>query len=181
MNIDHRKEKKLYLFLFIPPNSFHQPSIFKGWISEYLCRLRILCSNDLSFNFMIDQFHQHLLARGYESNSINEYFSTIPSRESLIIKKKVSYLNWVNNNAFENVNTSQPVRFHLTYDKDSASQLHSIKAALQTSYITCGDPSARLILGSNLHVQLSISNVTSCQHSTSKKESPFVEQNVDVL
>jgi len=39
-------------FLFLPPNSFHQPSVFQAWVVEFLNRLRLLCCNDSDFEIV---------------------------------------------------------------------------------------------------------------------------------
>jgi hypothetical protein len=111
---------------------------------------------------MIKQFYQSLLNRGYDNHSLNQYFSNITSRDILIERTKISYEKWRKDNTERNDDEICPVRFHLTYDRDTSNQLHSIKEALDISNTAKFDTHARIILGDGQHAKLSISNLKNC-------------------
>ena len=149
-------------FLFLPPNSFHQPSVFRAWIVEFLNRLRLLCCNDSDFEVVTKFFHERLVARGYDKILLDQYFSCVSSRDSMLHKVRENYTKWFNNVSEIEI-IDQPVRFHLTYTKDTMIQLQKIKTALKTDIITNGDHLAKLIFGDSSHALFSISNATNCK------------------
>ena len=149
-------------FLFLPPNSSHQPSVFKAWIVEFLNRLRLLCCNDSDFDIVSRFFHEKLVGRGYDKSLLQEYFSCLTNRDVLLLRVRSNYEFWCNKKSEIEV-TDQPVRFHLTYTKETMTQLEKIKTALKTELITNGDHLAKIIFGDTSHTLLSISNATNCR------------------
>jgi hypothetical protein len=149
-------------FLFLPPNSFHRPSVFQAWVVEFLNRLRLLCCNDSDFEIVTRFFHEKLVARGYDKYLLEEYFSCSSSRDTMLQKVRANYVNWCKNISEIDI-IDQPVRFHLTYTRDTMTHLQKIKTALKTDIITNGDLLAKIIFGDSSNALLSMSNATNCR------------------
>jgi hypothetical protein len=77
-----QKEQNRYLYL--PPFSFHAPSVFRGFISSEIKRYRLACSNDEEFSHLLHLFYQRLQARAYPHTFLAPLFSNPPSRPDLI-------------------------------------------------------------------------------------------------
>ena len=77
----------------------------------------------------------------------------------MLHKVRSNYTKWLNNVSEIEI-IDQPVRFHLTYTKETMTQLPKIKTALKTDIITKGDHLAKLIFGYSSHALLSITNAT---------------------
>ena len=73
-----------------------------------------------------------------------------------------NYSHWYNNISEVEI-LEQPVRFHLTFSKDTMTNLVKIKTALKTDIITNGDQLAKIIFGNSAHSLLSMSNATNCR------------------
>ena len=71
-------------FLFLPPMSFHPPHIFRGWISGYIKRMRLNCSQDQDFLVALSQFKSQLLTRGYTNAYLEDLFEPLPLRQDLL-------------------------------------------------------------------------------------------------
>jgi hypothetical protein len=77
-------QKPINSYLYIPPTSFHHPSVFTSFISAEIRRYRLLCSQDSDFRTMLTLFYDRLLARGYQVNLLIPLFSTLPNRDNLL-------------------------------------------------------------------------------------------------
>jgi hypothetical protein len=73
-------------YLYIPPNSFHRPSVFSSFIISEVTRYRFLCTNDHEFTKTIACFRERLLNRGYTLSYLDVLFKSIPplNRDILI-------------------------------------------------------------------------------------------------
>ena len=154
-------EKPLNNHLFLPPISFHLPSIFDSWIGEYINRFRLICSNELDFIESCKQFRLQLIARGYDPIRLGDSLQPSKSRELLLHRTQTNHSKWINNHLEPTDGVLPPsVRFHLTYDKNTAANLQLIKEALQPSntYKKALDVTSRCILGDGPSINLSISN-----------------------
>jgi hypothetical protein len=49
-------QKPQNMYLYFPPHSFHQPSVFKSFIQSEIKRYRICCSNDADFESAVNSF-----------------------------------------------------------------------------------------------------------------------------
>ena len=58
-------QKLMNKYLFLPPTSAHSISIFRAWITSYITRIRIICSDDIEFIIHKDNFYNRLRDRGY--------------------------------------------------------------------------------------------------------------------
>ena len=95
---DNRLDTDLYQkltnqYLFIPPNSYHQPKIFLSWITAYIRRIRLNCSDDELYIQHKRTFYNRLLARGYTEQFLQPIFERDLDRRRLIYninKKKLA-------------------------------------------------------------------------------------------
>ena len=67
-------QKKMNKYLFIPPFSNHAPHIHKGWITSYIKRIRLNCTNDIDFLLHKNTFFLRLLVRDYDVEFLTPIF-----------------------------------------------------------------------------------------------------------
>jgi hypothetical protein len=79
-------QKSINNYMYIPPNSAHNPTIFTNLVISELNRYRLYCSEDSDFNNMVTLFRQRLLARGYIPSFLDPLFSILPVRQTLLSK-----------------------------------------------------------------------------------------------
>jgi hypothetical protein len=77
-------QKPINSYLYIPPTSFHQPTVFTSLIVAEIRRYRLLCSQDHEFYSVLSLFYDRLLARGYQPDFLNPLFSNFPDRRLLL-------------------------------------------------------------------------------------------------
>ena len=70
-------------FLYLPRFSFHNPAVFKSTVLSELMRYRILCSLDTDYDTVKQSFYERLLARGHAQIELDDWFSTLISRDRL--------------------------------------------------------------------------------------------------
>ena len=107
------------------------------------------------------QFRLQLIARGYDPIQLGDSLQPSKSRELLLHRTQTNHSKWINNHLEPTDGVLPPsVRFHLTYDKNTAANLQLIKKALQPSntYKKALDVTSRCILGDGPSINLSISN-----------------------
>ena len=80
-------QKKMNKYLFIPPFSNHAPHIHKGWITSYIKRIRLNCTNDIDFIINKHTFFTRLLVRGYDADFLLPIFTKPILHRRQIIKK----------------------------------------------------------------------------------------------
>jgi hypothetical protein len=85
-------QKEVNKFLFIPPSSYHQPSVFKSWVTGYLHRIRLNCTHDKHFIEYSALFKRQLQDRGYTSELIDPIFNTPLLRSSLLHNRRLAKL-----------------------------------------------------------------------------------------
>lgn len=68
-------EKKLNLYLYIPPHSAHPPGVLAGLIIGQILRFHQLCTNNDDVVLKTKQLFLHLLARGYSCGELLPLFS----------------------------------------------------------------------------------------------------------
>ncbi|MEY4046784.1 MAG: hypothetical protein RL284_335, partial [Bacteroidota bacterium] len=76
-------QKPTNKFLFLPTSSFHPAQCTKGWISSYIKRIRLNCSNDIDYDHYKSEFYANLLNRGYKV-TIYKLFQIQYDRKKLI-------------------------------------------------------------------------------------------------
>ena len=71
-------------YLFIPPFSNHAPHIHRGWITSYIKRIRLNCTQDIHFLLHKNTFFLRLLVRGYDIEFLTPIFAQRFHRTRLI-------------------------------------------------------------------------------------------------
>jgi len=102
-------QKESNKFLFIPPFSWHHPSSFKGWITGYIKRIRLNCTNDAEFHAYKRLFYSHLLQRGYEPSYLQPLFLLAYNRQYLLQQVVLNHRKLQN--------ASTPLLFKLQYNE----------------------------------------------------------------
>jgi hypothetical protein len=77
-------QKKMNKYLFIPPFSNHAPHIHRGWITSYIKRIRLNCTQDIHFLLHKNTFFLRLLVRGYDIEFLTPIFAQRFHRTRLI-------------------------------------------------------------------------------------------------
>ena len=67
-------EKKLALYLYIPPHSAHPPGVLAGLIMGNTLRIHQLCTNDANIEDKLDAFFERLLNRGHQQSTLLPIF-----------------------------------------------------------------------------------------------------------
>ena len=67
-------EKKLNLYLYIPPSSAHPPGVLSGLIMGNVLRIFQLCTNDKDINNKLEAFQERLLNRGHQLHTLLPIF-----------------------------------------------------------------------------------------------------------
>ena len=79
-------QKPMNKYLLLPYQSGHPLHDFKSWITCYLKRIRILCSNDAEFELNKQNFYARLRRRGYTEKFLRRIFEKEYNREKLLHK-----------------------------------------------------------------------------------------------
>jgi hypothetical protein len=95
-------EKKLNLYLYLPPHSCHPPGMIRGLVIGMIFRIKRLTSDETQIFPAIQQFYNRLLARGYSSyilipifqDAMKRNFSQQPKEESNIGDRCFLHLNY---------------------------------------------------------------------------------------
>ena len=108
---------------------------------------------------MCQNFRKHLLERGYSDKDIGSTYTAKKTREVLLQKARLNLSKYKTNQTESTDGILPPgVRFPLTYNQDTAYQMHNIKQALNMSKLCSTNLLARVILGDGPHPDLCISN-----------------------
>jgi hypothetical protein len=78
----HQKPSNKYLY--IPPFSAHNPSIFPNFIFNEMKRYRLACTLNSDFYQVIRAFKDRLSRRGYPRSVVDQHWRRLPSREALL-------------------------------------------------------------------------------------------------
>ena len=81
-------EKPLNKHLYLPPISFHLPSIFKSWVNDFINRLRFITFDDNIFSECCQDYRLELLDRGYDPIKLGDTLVASKTREELIHQAK---------------------------------------------------------------------------------------------
>jgi hypothetical protein len=79
-------------YLYIPFNSFHRPSIFKGFVKAELLRYAVTNTVAAGFEHMKSLFYSRLEDRGYPPSVLDEWFALVQhsDRERLLNKQPLA-------------------------------------------------------------------------------------------
>ncbi|MCP4745959.1 MAG: hypothetical protein GY874_07435 [Desulfobacteraceae bacterium] len=103
-------EKKLNLYLYIPPHSCHPPGVLKGLIYGAILRVKSLCTSENDYIPAIQRTFDRLLVRGYEREAILPIFLQA-------IKSIMSNTSMDRTAAKSNDENPKPIRLHLPFNK----------------------------------------------------------------
>ena len=152
--------KPLNQHLYLPPISFHLPSIFKSWVNEFINRLRFICYDDDIFLECCQDFRIHLLDRGYDPIELGDTLKNPKTRHELLLQAKRNQTIWLLNQVVSTDGVRPPsVRFPLTYDLNTKNNMNAIRDALKMSNTFKDlDVISQTILGDLSTPNLSVSN-----------------------
>jgi len=100
-------QKSCNKYLYIPPFSFHPAPIFRGFINSELQRIRLHCTSDTDFLTNQNNFHTHLVYRGYYTSFLDDIFPCRLTRNEIFEKRKLQ--KYVKRN--KAISTSTPLVF----------------------------------------------------------------------
>jgi hypothetical protein len=106
-------QKPQNMYLYFPPCSFHQTSIFKSFIQSEIKRYRICCTNDSDFESAVNNFKIRLLARGYKAEYLTKVMNIKLNRCELL--NKVLLKNLFNHENSNYNNSYRPIIFKTTF------------------------------------------------------------------
>ena len=132
-------QKPMNKYLFLPFQSAHPLSVFKGWITCYICRIRVLCSIDEMFELHKENFRYRLRRRGYPTKFLNHLFGKQYSRNILLQGQQTKKIRHSN---------SYKTAFILPWCKHTERIKHSIKNCLRITASFKQDPHFKNIFGS---------------------------------
>jgi hypothetical protein len=98
-------EKKLNLYLYIPPHSAHPPCVLRGLITGMLKRIYRLTTDATDIQSSVVDLFQRLLAQGHQASNILPMF-----KDALLVATK-STPPVITTDAFD----APPVFFHLPF------------------------------------------------------------------
>ena len=119
--------------LFLPSTSCHPPHIFRGWVIGSSRRLRLNNQADNHYDSFITHFGSCLRQRGYKDKSIENNFSVIPDRQTI-----VDSILHKNNQRKTDTNIGTP--FVVTYTPAIQAALNTIKRAIAITEEATLDP-----------------------------------------
>jgi len=134
-------QKESNKFLFIPPFSWHHPSSFKGWITGYIKRLRLNCTNDAEFHAYKRLFYSHLLQRGYEPTYLQTMFLLPYNRHTLLQRVLL------NHQKQKNINI--PPLFKLQYNESTKRLAPTLRKLLTVPESVKNDSDYKQIFADN--------------------------------
>ena len=147
-------QKPTNKFLFLPPTSFHPTQCNKGWITSYIKRIRLNCSNDFDYEKYKSEFYTHLLNRGYKL-SIGKLFQEQYDREKLIklaLNKNIKNKNKTNNN------NNNAITILIKYNPRASGLKQKFQQILKPSNFVLNDNDCREIFGPTLRPQFTWTN-----------------------
>jgi hypothetical protein len=86
-------QKPMNKYLFLPFQSSHPISVFSSWITCYLHRIRILCSDDAEFERNKWKFYARLKRRGYPGKFLKRIFKKVYDRRELLHKYTQAHMD----------------------------------------------------------------------------------------
>ncbi len=80
-------EKKLALYLYIPPHSAHPPGVLTGLIMGQVIRIFSLCTHTKDVQRHIKNLHDRLVRRGYSTSDLLPIFEKAAKNAEAFIRK----------------------------------------------------------------------------------------------
>ena len=153
-------QKPINKFLFLPPSSYHPKKCMSGWISCYIKRIRLNCSDDVDFLNFKAKFFNHLRDRGHNASTIIELFQVDYKRAELLMEANASKIK--NKNKIRSgYPVANPIAVVLQHNPRSAILKNEIKRILKPSLFTKNDSDCKLIFGERLSPICAWTNGTS--------------------
>jgi hypothetical protein len=150
-------QKPINKFLFLPPSSYHPKHCMNGWISGYIKRIRLNCSEDIDYLHFKSKFFTHLRERGH-TLSIIEQFQIVYNRAKLLLEAHNSNYRKI----FANPNiTASPITVVLQHNPRTVILKNDIRRILKPSLFTKIDGDCKLIFGERLSPRCAWTNGTS--------------------
>jgi hypothetical protein len=137
-------QKPNNMYLYLPPSSFHQPSVFKSFIQAEIKRYLVCCSNEIDFNLAVESFKLRLLARGFGLDFLNKVMNINIERNVLL--KIATQKNNINHNKSNKISTLIPIIFKSNYCERIKSM--DIKNCLKYTESLWSDPKSQFIFNS---------------------------------
>lgn len=80
-------QKPINIYQYIPPNTAHQPSVLRGFITGELLRIKRYCTLESDIIRCRDLFHKRLIARGYTFKFLDPLFRKSAQKSSNAISE----------------------------------------------------------------------------------------------
>jgi len=154
-------QKQINKFLFLPPSSYHPKHSTSGWISGYIKRIRLNCSDDTDFLQFKSEFFNHLCNRGHNISIIDQ-FQIDYKREELIIeanKAKLKHGNIVAKNV-----TMSPTVVVLQHNPRLMKLKAQIRRLLKPTRFTRNDIDFKSIFGKQISPRCAWTNGKNLLH-----------------
>jgi hypothetical protein len=145
-------QKPTNKFLFLPTSSFHPAQCTKGWISSYIKRIRLNCSNDIDYDHYKSEFYTHLLNRGYKV-SIYKLFQIEYNRNKLIELA-------MNASKKDKKHDNGPISIFMKHNPRASILKTKCQQILKPSNFVLNDNDCGVIFGPKLRPQLTWTNDT---------------------
>ena len=138
-------QKPMNKFLFLPFQSQHPHHVFTAWITCYIKRVRLLCSEDEWYEYNKYCFKEQLLQRGYTTDFIDPLFAVEYHRQQLITE----YIRKLNNKEtkFKSESNGYQTAIKLTYNGFNLKILKRLKHCLKFTRQFKQDPHFKDIFG----------------------------------
>jgi len=140
-------QKPINKFLFLPPSSYHPKKCMNGWISCYIKRIRLNCSDDIDYLHFKSQFFNHLRDRGHNATTIIELFNVKYNRSELLNDANTNREKIKN---LDRYSTVSPIAVVLQHNPRSAKLKQEIKRILKPTNFTKNDGDCKIIFGNRL-------------------------------
>ena len=150
-------QKPINSYLYIPPTSFHQRSMFSSFISAELRRFRILCSRNADFLPALASFYSRLLARGYDAEFLYPLFARIPTREQLLQPFLICRLQ---QSAANHLNSPHTTPSHVTSIVDDSTTLTGSSSSPLALSVPFSYRTAKMHLSRIIHIPQHIRDST---------------------
>ena len=143
-------QKPTNKFLFLPTESFHPEHCTVGWISSYIKRIRLNCSNNSDYEQYKSEFYTHLLDRGYKV-SIYNLFQIQYDRGKLIESA-------IKANSKDIIRNSCPISICMKHNPRVSMIKNKCQQILKPSTFVLNDNDCNIIFGPKLKPQFTWTN-----------------------
>jgi hypothetical protein len=139
-------QKPFNKYVYLPPTSFHNSSVFKSFINAEIRRYRINCNNDCDFIEARNNFIARLKARGYSDDLIKNSINDPNPQRSFLLLNYISRCAILKKKNLGQQLTSNdtPILFKTYFNPRTRSMKLSQYLVFPDSLYT--DPTSRIIL-----------------------------------